>query len=64
MSNKRLFEKVAIRQEPVTVSDSRKVDLSMMSFQIRLFAVQRFKDLHSKQRQKVNNSRCLKKRYM
>ena len=32
MSVERLFEKVEMRQEPVTVSDSRKVDLSIISF--------------------------------
>ena len=44
MSIKRLFEKVEIRQEPVTVSDTRKVNPSIISLQIHNFATQCLKD--------------------
>ena len=45
----RLFETIEIRQQLVTVSDSRKVDLSIMSIQICRFASQCLEDLHIEQ---------------
>ena len=49
-----------MKQELVTVSDTRKVDLSIKSFQIRYFGAQCLKDLYSRQRQKMNNTIVLK----
>ena len=37
MSVGRLFEKVEMKQEPVTVSDTRKVDPKIMAFLESLF---------------------------
>ena len=45
MSIKNLSEKVEIKQEPLTVSDSWKVDRSIISFSILRFAPQCLKDL-------------------
>ena len=43
-----------MKQEPVSVSDTRKIEQSIMAFLIAMFrfAVQCLKDLHSEQRQK------------
>ena len=46
MSIKQLFENSELRQVPVTVSNTRKIDVSI----IRQYAVHCLKDLHSKQR--------------
>ena len=46
MSIKRLFENVELR---LVLSDTRKVDLLIMSLQIIHFAAQWLKDLHIKQ---------------
>ena len=45
MSAKRLFGEVEMKQEPVAVSDTQKVDLSIMAFYIRDFAAQMFSRL-------------------
>ena len=50
MSVKRLSKKVEMKQEPVTVTDTRKVDLSFRVVQNRYFAAQYLKDLHTMQR--------------
>ena len=52
--------KIEMKQEPITVSDTRKFDVSVMPFFYRYFAAQCFKDLYSKERQKTNNTRCTK----
>ena len=57
---KKLFEKVEMKQEPVRVSDTRKIDLSIMSFWICYLAAQRLKDLYNGQRQKMNKTSVLK----
>ena len=65
MSITYLFEKVEMRQEPVTKSDTRKDDLSIISCSIRRFAAQFLKNLLSKQRQKMKKKLgVLKKRYI
>ena len=55
------FGKVEIKQEPVTVSDTRKVDLSIMAFQVTLFCSPMFEDLTQKNEQYYVSQ---KKRYM
>ena len=63
MNVKRLFEQVEMNQGPVTVSDTRKVSLYVIhGFLESLFCGPMFKNLHSKQRQKMNNTARLKKR--
>ena len=49
-----LFEKFKVKQVPVSVSNNRKVDLSIMCLSVRHFAAYRSEDLHGKQR-KMNN---------
>ena len=44
--------------EPVTVSDTQKVDLSIMVFYIRYFAAQFFNDLPKKKPKVMNNTMC------
>ena len=61
MSVKRLLE---MKQESETVSDTRKLDLSIMVFYIRYFAVQCLKDVHSKKRQNIKNTMCPEKCFM
>ena len=60
MAIKRLFDKFELSQELVTVSDTRKVDLSIIAFYIRYFAAQCLKNLRSKQSQK-NEQYCVLK---
>ena len=50
MSVKKLFGKVEIKHEPVTVSDTRKVDLSIMAFQVTLFCSPMFGDFKKRQK--------------
>ena len=57
----RYMSKVEMKQEPVTVSDTRKVELSIIGFHIRYFVGQCLKDLHNKERKKMNNTMCPKK---
>ena len=47
---KKLFETIEWRQVLVTVSNTRKVDLSMISIQILHFAAQCLENLHIKKR--------------
>ena len=64
MSVKKLFEKVEMKKEPVTVSDTTKVQLLIMAFSVANFAAQFLKDLYRTQRQKINDTVCPKKRYI
>ena len=50
MSIRSLFEKVKLRPVVFTVSNTRKVHMSIMSFSALHFAAQGLKDLHIKQR--------------
>ena len=63
MPIKGLFEKVELRPVLITLSDTRKVDLSIMSFNTRQFAAPCLNDLHSKHA-KMNNTKYPEKRYM
>ena len=48
--NQKFVPKVQLRPVPVTVSNSRKFDPSIMNFTVRHFAVECSKDIHSEQR--------------
>ena len=52
MSVKKLFEKVEMKQELITVSDTQKGDLSIMVFCFCFFAAQCSKDLKRRKHQK------------
>ena len=53
---RKVVRKVERKQEPDTMSDTRKVDLAIMAKKLHYFAVQCSKYLQS--RQQMNNTMC------
>ena len=61
MSIKSLLKKFEMGQKPVTVSDTRKVDLTNHGFLDSLFCCPMFRRLAVSNAKKMNNSMCTKK---